>query len=473
MYKYFLILGISLTIHLGSSAQESWTLEKCIKEALTNSLLVKNADIAIENTSISQKSAKHSRYPSLNGSTGVFWNFGRTIDPTSNEFVTTTFFSNNVSLNSSILLYNGGRVNNTIKQADLDVMAATKDKEQVEIELVLSVTTAFINVLFAQENLENAQGQLLVTQQQLDQVDKLVRSGSRPANEKLDIEAQIATREQAIITNQNALDIGLLQLKQIMRVEPDVTVTIAAPENIEVSYDPEALTFAEVYASAVRTRKDVEAAEIRVNSSQLGKKIAKSSLYPSVGLGGSLGTNYSNQGRTIVGSNDVFAEEEVFINNQSVLIGREVTIPVVEKANYSTQFQDNLSYGFGVNVSIPIYNNYNNRASIQRAELNIMNAQNQLEQVKDQIKNTVQQVLADARAAKKSLVASEKSVIAQRAAFNNASRRYELGSINSFDLVTIQNQLDQAEINLIISRYDYLFKSKILDLYMGKQLSLN
>ncbi|NNF35995.1 MAG: TolC family protein [Saprospiraceae bacterium] len=468
-----LLWTLTLTLSFGIiNAQDEWTLEQCIERALDQDLTIRDAELSIDNATINQKTSRQARYPSLNGGTNAFWNFGRTIDPTSNEFITTTFFSNGLSLNSGVTLYSGGRIKNTIKQSDLDYQAAQKDYDQSLNDISLQVASAFLNVLFARENLENANKQLEITQEQLRQIELLIESGSRPENERLDIEAQIATREQAVVNNQNTLDIAMLGLKQLLRFSPDYNMALAAPPSVDIFTDPNLISFKEIYESSLKTQKSIEASELRVQSSEIGIKIAKSSLYPTLTFGGSLQTNYSNQGRRIVGFETFRQTQDVFIDNTRVTIGQDVDVPIVEKNPYLDQVDENLSYGFGFNMNIPIYNNYQNKASVERAKIGAIRAQNTLEIVKDNLKNTVQQALADARAAKKSLEAAEKNQVAQQAAYDNAIKRYELGAINTFDLTTIQNQLEQAEINLIISRYDYLFRTKVLDFYLGRPITL-
>lgn len=473
MMKTILFLFFSVLSLTAISAQDVWSLEQCINRALDENLNIKDAELAIDNASINQKLSKQARYPSLNGGSSAFWNFGRSIDPTSNAFITTTFFSNNLSLNTGVTLFSGGRINNTIKQSQIDYDASQKDMEQARNDVALNTAISFLNVLFAQENLENSRKQLANTQDQLEQTEKLIASGSRPENERLDIEAQIATREQAVINSENNLDIAMLGLKQLLRFDPDYDMALRVPPSIDVFTDPDIMTFGEVYKSALKTQKNIEANELRVQSSEMGIKIAKASLLPTLTFGGSLGTNYSNQGRTIAGFETIRQNQEVFINGQPVTVGSDVDIPIVTKNPYFDQVDENLSYGFGFSLNVPIYNNYRNKAGIEQAKLGAIRAQNNLEITKDQIKNTVQQALADARAAKKSLEAAERTQVAQEAAYNNAVRRYELGSINTFELTSLQNQLEQAEITLIIAKYDYLFRTKVLDFYMGRPITLN
>jgi outer membrane protein len=468
----FLIFHSAIGQIDNSPNKRVWTLEACILEAWNNSLAVTSTEYAKEFADINLTQSKHARYPSLNGGSSMFFNFGRSIDPTTNEFVTTTFISNNWSLNTGMTLFNAGRINNTIKQSRTDVKASELDLEQTKNDIALQVSTAFLNVLFSIENLKNANLQLELSQEQLEQTQQLIDIGTRPVNERLDIEAQIATRQQTVIVNQNAVDNAYLLLKQLMRLDPDYVMELDAPDSIDLFSNPDILTYDEVYRTAIKTQKNIAAAEMRVKSAELGVKIANSGKYPNIGLGGSLGTNYSNQFRRIIGFNTIRQSQEVFFNGQSATIGTDVEVPVFENNPYFNQLDQNLSYGFGVNMNIPIYNNYNISANVQRAKLNILNSQNTLQQTQDLVRNNVTTALANARAAKLAYEASLKSVDAQNASFENAKQRYELGSINSFELTSIQNQLETAQVNLLVSKYDFFFKMKVLDFYMGQPMRL-
>ena len=474
----FAIMALTANIQAQTIAQqdgrsEIWTLEACIQQAWVNSLLVREGEFGLENAEIDLKLAKHSRFPSLVANSTGFVNFGRSIDPVSNQFIATTFLSNGIGLNTNVTLFNANRINNLISRTRIDKQASGRDLDQIKNNIALQVANAYINVLFASENLSNSRKQLEETAQQLEQIDKLIEFGSRPANERLDLEAQYATREQSIVNNENNLTIAYLLLKQLMRVDMNYNMVLEIPEDLEVDGDPDLYTFDEVFRSALITQKSVEAGELRVLSAEKNVEVAQAELYPSLGFTGNLQTNFSNQARIIERFETVRQETQVFINNQPVTIATDANVPILANNPYFNQLGDNVFFGFGMFLRVPIYSNYNVSGGIQRAKVNVMNTKNQLEQEKDRIRNDVQQALADARSAKRSFIAAQKSVNAQQVAYENGLRRLEVGAMNPFDVIFIQNQLEQSEINLIIAKYDYFFKMKVLDFYMGKPLSMN
>lgn len=464
---------ILIAISTSSFSQEIWSLEKCVSHAIEKSLQIESSKLSLNGTEVDITQARHARYPSLSANTNVGWNFGRTIDPTSNQFITETFFNNGFSFNSNVLIYNGGRISNTIQQSIQNSRATMKDMEQTKRDISLNVASLYLNLLFAKENLQNAENQLKLTNEQLSQLNKQIAVGNRPENDKLDIEAQIAVNEQAIIEAKNNLSVNLLNLKQFLRLDPDYSMDIVSPGDVPLDTDPDIVTFNELYSSALNTQPSVAANDLRLKVAHLGEKIAKADFLPTLGAGGSIRTNYSNKGQYIDGYNSVVRDVPLTINGQAVTVGFPSEIPIIKKSPYFDQFSDNISYGVGASVSIPIYNNYSARAGLQRAKLNTERAQLNLTQTKESLKITIGQAHADAKAAKAKFLATEKTKTAQTNLYNNALKRFEIGNLNSFELTRLKTQMESAVINNIIAKYDYLFRTKILDFYLGKPIILS
>ena len=471
MKRQFYIL-LFLLFSIASQAQEEWSLLRCIDHAIENNLLIKQEEINVDFAKIDETQSKHNRYPNLNFSSSLNSNFGRSTDPITNTNVTQNFISNNVSLSSGVVLFNGFRISNSIKKSKIDTEASKYDLEQRKRDISLNVTNSYLSVLFSDENLAIANSQLATSNEQLVQTQRLIDAGVRPANEALDILAQIANNEQIVIGAENSKEIALLGLKQLLRLDPDVSMILVAPTNVNVESDPDLLTFSEVYNSATKAQYSIRAADLRVESANLGEDIAKAGLLPSLSFGAQIGSNYSNKGVRAI---DTFAtrfDEPVYFNDVPGFLGRDGIGFETENNPYLSQLDDNLSYGFGLSLSYPIYSNLNNRLSVERAKLNTINSQNQSEQVKDALKTTVQQALADARASKRKLNATQKSEEAQRASFSNAEKKFNAGTINTFEYVSIKNGLLQAEVNSVLAKYEYLFNMKVLDFYMGKPINI-
>jgi outer membrane protein len=464
-----------------STAQDFWSLEKCILHSQDASIAINQSQLGISFAEVTLNQSKQSRYPNLNGNSNLNWNFGRTIDPTSNAFITETFFSNNFGVSTGVSLFEGFRINNNIKQAKVELEAAKSDTDQMRRDVALLVASNYLNVLFAKENISVSEKQLDLSRQQLDQTRKLIDAGAQPESERLNLEAQIAQSEQMLIEATNNLDISFLQLKQVLRLDPSFPFDIKAPEDVAVTTDPDMVDFEEAFILAQKNRPDLYGSEMRLKSAEIGISLAKGLNYPSVRIGGSLGTAYSNQAIDFINPVDVINETQVFISSANPLLpldNEPITLGIPStnferiRPSYSTQLDNNLSYGFGLGLSIPIYNNGSTKSGVQRAKLNAISAQLSYEQLLEDLKITVQQSLGNARAAKKKLEASEKTLAAQTLAFKNTTKRLEIGAANTFEWENQKTQMENAEFQRLMDKYDYLFKIKILEFYLGKPLKL-
>lgn len=469
-----LLLAVFLLTQLTNYAQEAWDVERCINYAWEHSLNIQQSQYGVEFEKVNKQQNKAQRYPNLNGSTGLNLNFGRSLDETTDAFTTQSIINSNYGLSTGVLLWNAGRLNKNIEQSDLLLQAASNDVEQAKRDIALSVGTAYLNALFAQENLGIVQNSLILTKEQLSQIDKLITAGSRPRNERLDIVAQMSTDEQQIVAAENNLQIAILNLKQLMNLDVETDITLVSPpETIYIETDPDRLTFQEVYNEALKHQPNIQAGESRLKSAELGVEIANTGKYPSIFANGNLGTAHSNRAKTIDGVSTVPVSSSVIINDAPSVLTVNQDIPNVIDQKYFSQLDGNLRYGVGLGASIPIYDNYNTKASVQRAKLNVLTTQTQNDQLHQTLRTNVQQTLSDARAAKRALQAAENTVEARKAAFDNAEKRFNLGAINTFEYVNAKNQYESSKINYIISKYDYLFRSKIVDFYMGKSITLD
>lgn len=465
-FSFFYISGVI--------GQDTWDLQRCISHAQNSSLTIQQANIAVDQAEINKKMAQHRKYPSLNGSSNLSWNFGRTIDPTSNQFNTETFFSNTISLNTGVVLYNGGRIKNLVKQSEIDQKAAVEDANTSKRNIAINVASLYLNVLFAKDNMRIAATQYDLAVEQLSQINKFIAAGSRPANDRLDIEAQITEAEQTKVQSENIYEINVLNLKQQLRLAPDAPFDIVTPpSSINVSTDPDLLTFDEVFSQGLNNQPNIKASEYRQESALLDEKIAKSAFLPTLTLIGNLGTNYSNKGISIDGFYVERVNSNVFLNNIPTILGEDNIVPITSKAKYFSQLESNVSYGVGFGLSVPIYNNYTNKGNVEIAKLGIENAKINNEQLKENFKIEVQQAIADARAAKRAYQVAEKNTAAQAAAFDNAQKRFDLGAISTYDYNNVLRAKENADINLLIAKYDYIFKTKIIDFYLGRPLNIN
>jgi outer membrane protein len=440
---YILLIIVSISIN-DASAQKEWSLNECVSLALENNLQMVAIENNLELAEINLRQSQHARYPSLNGNINMANSFGRAIDPTTNSFINQSFLSNGLSLNSSILLFNGFRINNTISQSKLNALASKKDIDQLGRDITLNVATAFLNVIFAKENIAINENQLTQSIAQRELMQKMIRVGNSPENAIFDLDAQVAQNEQNLVSASNNLELAKLTLRQLIRLDPNIPFDIQVPE-IEVEKEEYSLlSIEELTENAFRNQPSLEASKIRINMAEKGEKIAEAGFYPTFSAGGNLVTNFSNRFQQFSGiTRDTFLKQDILFNGQPVSIETKQQIPIFESIPYFDQLNNNFSYGVGLNLSIPIYSNYANRAAKSRAVVATNNAKNNYEILKDNIKVTVAQSFAEAKAAKSRFEAAEKTFQAQSNVYNNALKRFETGNLNSYDLVRLKPYMKQ------------------------------
>ena len=472
--KITLLLVLALIALVPSFAQTNWTLERCIEYAQQNSLMAKQASYNIQNTELTQQLNQYSRLPNVSARASAGYQFGRTIDPTTNSFNNQRIGFNSYSVDAGVTLYSGNRINNSIKQSKVNTRAARLEAENVVNNLSLDIAAAYLNILLAQDQLTNAQKSLELSQNQLEQTDKLIKAGALPPNDRLDFLSQIAINEQAIIEAQNAVTIGLLALKQLMELDPNTDLKIVRPGAIGVpAEDPYQYALEEVYTAALQTQPQIRASDLRLESAELSKNIAQAGYLPTLNLFGSLSTNYSSVARSpIYGT--VTSSQQVTIDGTPVTFEIDNEVPVeFESINFSDQVNENFGQTVGLSLNVPIYSNHSNKIESERAHLNVLNQQVSNRQMRQQLKADVQRAIADARASKESMDAAERSVEAAQASFDNAQKRFDLGAINTLEFTTARNTLDRAQVDLIRAKYQYLFNLKTVDFYLGREIKLD
>ncbi|MEZ4984809.1 MAG: TolC family protein [Saprospiraceae bacterium] len=469
---FFTLLG---SWPLLQAQDDAWSLQRCVQYAWQHNLAVQQAEINVRNSSLDKSLNQWSRLPSLNASVSGGYQFGRTIDPTTNSFNNTRIGFNSYGLNGGVVLFDGNRINASIQQADANLEASRMDAEDTRQTIALNVATAFLNILLNEEQLANSQTQVEQSKQQLERTNRLVAAGQLPANARLDLEAQLARNEQTLIVAQNNLDIANLSLKQLLQLDPAQPLVLEMPA-VAVSEDMlvRSYTLEEVYAAALRTQANVAAAQLRIQSSEQGEKVAAAGALPTLTLFGSLNTNYStaaidfanpNTDNVMLVPGDPVQVEVNGISTEVVFFNPVgVTYP---KQSFGDQFTENFGQSLGVSLNIPIYNNHRNNIAKERARLGIINAELNHRQLTDRLKSDVQAAVTNFYTARNSYLAAQRSFEAAEAAWNDARRRFDLGAINTFEYNNAADNRDLAQRELTRARYQLLFNQKVVDFYMG------
>jgi outer membrane protein len=451
-------------------AQETWSLQKCIEYAKDNNITIKQANATVRTAMLAEQQAKASRLPNISGTISGGEQFGYTIDRSTNQFVNTGVGFNSLQLSAGAQIFGGGIIHHSIKQAQWDFKASEASAVQTFNDLALNIAAAYLNCLLTEEQLKNANRRVLQSKEQLKNTQKLIEAGTLPLADRYNVEAQIATDEQGAITAQNNVDLAYLNLKQLLQLEPDFDLRIERPQiTPPADANPEGISLVPLYNTAANTQPSIKAAGFRLKSAEEGITIARSAYYPTVNVGFNLNSNYStrfpDESRAVL--KRTFLREAQLVN----IAGQDVPVQF-PTMTYFKQIRRNFGQSIFASVNIPLYQNGRVRLNVERAKLNLLNAQLQQTQAEQQLKSNIQTAIASARAAKKQLDAAQKSFAASELAFQNMEKRQAIGAVNALDLSTARNNMSIAENNLVVARYDYIFRLKILDFYEGKVLDL-
>ena len=460
-----------------SGDKRLYSLQECIDIARENNLNVELSRLDLQTSEIDLSQSKMERLPNLNFNGGYGINWGRSIDPTSNDFINQRIKFSSFSGSSSVTLFSGRQITNSIRRDKLNFEAAQSDFERTGNDVAINVTTFYLDVIFNKELLGNARAQIEVTRNQLERTQKLVDAGSVPIGNQLNLEAQLASDEVQVVNAENSLNLSLLNLKQALQIESNVAFDIVVPD-LDLAPQNEILQSAEdIYREALALQPEIKSADLRVESSLVNLEVAKGALYPMLTLDGSMRTNFSdaaNRARTTFDNNATRLVPIGFLASdptEAVVVEAPGIANVDPDFTFREQFDENLSRSLSLNLQIPVFNRWRTRNNMQRAFIGNKQAEISAEQVRNQLRQNIETAHNNAVAALKSYQASSRQVEALERTFENVDNRYNLGVVNFVDYQVARSNLLQAQSDLTRAKYDYIFRIKILDFYQGKTLS--
>lgn len=478
--KKFSLFFLSMLLSYTGFAQGSnqWTLEECIDYAHQHNLQVKQSQLNMLSSKVELDRSKADIFPTLNAGSGFSNAVGRSIDPFTNAMIDEPVTSQSYSLTSGITLFNGFSQQNTIRQNKALFKANEFELAQMKNDISLQIVTAYTNILFNKELLTQAESQMQATQAQLDRTRRQVEVGVLPQASLYEIQAQLASDELRRTNAMNNLDFARLNLKQLLQLPADASVEVVDPEFELGEVQEYPVSAGEVYEVAEQTQPGIAAAEARIESSQLGLRAAKGNLMPSISAQGGIVTRYSSAAPQFIpreGSPMVEGQQEIgyFVTSEGrQIVYRDGESPqYFDEFTYSRQLDYNLQRYVQVNLNIPIFNGLRSRSAVSQARIRQDQAQLQSQIMRQQLRQTIEQAAQDVKAAALTYRSNANQVRSLREAFRSAEQRFNLGAANAVDFNIAKTNLDVAESNLIRAKYDYIFRTKVLDFYQNKPLS--
>ncbi len=466
---------------LSSKAQDKWDLQRCVTYAIANNISVKQADIQARITALSVKLQQAGQYPNLSFSTGAGYNFGRSINPATNQFENNRVFFNNYQLQSGVNLFNWFSQRYAIEASKLDKQAADASIDKARNDIALNVAVAYLQTLLAYEQIQVANVQIHQSMYQLDVVRKRVNAGDLPELNLVEVQAQLASDSAAYITTQSTYQQNLIQLKALLNLDMAVPFDIETPNVNAIPVEPLAdLQPADVYQQALKNLPQQRVNQFRYQSALKNIQVARSSMYPTLSaylaVGSTYAPEYPDRSRTVVTPVPGYDTVGLVVEStpgvfQPVLSPSFKTI--VPNASYTKQvFNINLGQRIGLNLSIPIFNNRQLRTNWERAKLNAEGIRLQLTQDNLNLQSDIYNAYTNAMNAQQRYSAAQKAVEASQKALDFSLKRYDAGLLPLFELLTNQNNLNRAKLDVLSAQYEFVFRMKLLEFYKGQGLKL-
>jgi len=479
-------ITLLLLFTLPAIAQDKWDLKKCVEYAWQNNYNIKQADNQAGIDALTLKQAKLAQYLTANGSANTGLQFGRSIDPTTNQFTTTELLFQQYNLQTSITIFNWNFIKNNIIANQYAAEASKMDVEKQKNDIGLNVATNFLQALLAKEQVNIAEAQLQLTKNQLIDTRKRVDAGALPELNAVQLEAQLATDSSSLIAARANAEQNLLTLKALLYLDAALPFDITAPSVDIIPVDPIAeLQPDYVFQMAMKNQPAQKSNDLRFKSFEAMVKVSKSQLYPTLSAFGGLGTRFSNPSKSITGASfqgynpaDPFGAVVDVSGTQYPVLTPNFKFIQSSKSfgqmwnGWGNQLSNNFSQNIGIALNIPIFNSGSARINYEKAKLNLKNVKLLREQIDQTLKQNIYQAYNSSLAALQKYNANQSTVNATQKAFDFATKRYNLGLLSTFELITSQINLEKAKFDLVNSHYDYVFKMKVLEFYKGQGLRL-
>lgn len=474
MKKYHFLVLFLLLSSSANTQEKKWTLQDCVQHALENNISIKQSELELEFAKIDRSDAIGNFLPNINASATNAWNTGLTQNVTTGILQTQTTRNFSAGVTAGMNLFDGLRNFKELQRSKISKLAAQFSLDKMRDDITLFVADAYLQVLFNKQSLDVLRSQNEVTQEQLIRTEELVEAGSVPRGDLLEIEATNAEEQQRIIVAENDIRISLVSLAQILLIKDYENFDI-----VERDYDifgTEILDYSvyDIIERAKEERSEIRIAEANKELAEKDVEIAKGTYMPILGAFFNYNTRESGQGRIVgfeVDPDDPTREIGVVESTGELVVAPNTISTIGNPLPFFEQLQLNDGITYGVQLTVPIFNGFSTRNQVKRNQVNAQRADYQLEQAELDLESNVYQAYVDAQGAFKAYEASLVAANAQELAFEYATERFDVGLTNAFDFSQSKLRYENAQREVVRTKYDYIFKLKVIELYFGVPVS--
>jgi len=462
-------------------SQEKWSLRQCVQYAMDNNISIKQSDIQARLAGITYQQSKLSRIPTANFSNNDGYHFGKSQNPSTGILENQNYFTVGLNLQSSVEIFNWFSKKNTILANEWSLQAANAATDKLKDDIGLTVANSYLQVLLADEQKNIADVQVKQSISQLEIVRKQVEAGALPELNAVELEAQLANDSANLITATGNVTQAKYVLKSYMNLDAATPFEIEQPpvDNIPLETIGE-LQPENVYALALANLPQQRMNDFKLKAAQKNALSAKGALYPSISGFGSLSTNYGyfrtpTYQQILSGygpSGLVVNTGSGFIDVQRPLYTNGGKSGYITSDGLGTQFSNNFGQSIGISISVPIFNGWQSKANLQRANLNIKTLEYQKDLDNQTLKQDIYQAYNAAMVAREKFTSSLQAVVSAQKSYDFSTKRYNVGMLSTLEQITNQNNLFKAKLQYVLNHFDYVFKMKVLEYYKGQGIKL-
>jgi outer membrane protein len=458
-------------------AGDVWSLEDCVNYAVEHNISIKQDSINARLARYSLMQSQLSQLPTLSASGSYGRSYGRSINPTTNQFGEGDYDFVSASGNANLLLFGWLQVRNTISKNKYALQASLADLDQLKDDVSLNVANGFLAVLLAEEQVHISESQVKLSQAQLDQTRAFTNAGRLPELNVAQLESQVAGDSANLINAVANYNSSILDLKTLLNLDFSESMQVEVPD-VQVS-DQVALSNMQpeqVYQTALQHFGSVKGSKYRVGSAEKSLAAAKASLYPQLSLGYQAGTNYATNYQTVSRIDTLYGvpSTQAYIQNSTgnSYIYENVPLPIYTNTPFGTQLRNNFRQSVFFSLNVNLFNSWQSRYAVRQAQMNLATQQLNEYNAELTLKQNVYKAYNNAVNAIQKYNAAKHSAEAAQRALDFARKRYDLGLTSTVDLLVTQNTQFAAASNLVSAKYDLIFKLKVIDYYLGKELKL-
>lgn len=469
----FFVFSVLMGLCIKSGAQQggTLTLQQAIDIAVKNNTTVKQSEYNMQTQSVTLRQAKGNMLPDLIGNITHGINQGRSIDPFTNSYINQQINFASYNLSSGVTVFNGFQLLNTLRQQSLNYDAARMDLQQNRDNITLNVIIAYLQVLNIKEQIGQLEARAELSRKQVQRLETMHKEGAVPPLQLYDLKGQLANDELAMTQRRADVENAKLELARLMNVPYDKNMSPAplTADEMSMLYSTDAES---IYNTATSQFAMVKAAELRKKAAVRGYQAARGWYSPQVFLSANLNTNYSSAAstQTVVNVVDVPTSDYVVVNGNKFNVVTSQSTFNSQKISYSDQFKNNYSTQVAVGLRIPFVNSLFARNQVAQARYNMRYNEFLTQTMYTQLKQSIQEVYIAMTTAQERVRLLRDQVAAYTESFRIAEVRFNAGLGTSIDYLTAKNNLDNAQLALTSARYDYVFRTKILDYYQAKPL---